>query len=123
MPADVRLYSDAIPDLAPSIYRQRMIIEGRRSEPLGEKEIVGYLKALSNESNMVSLIEPVTHRSERYGWSGWVHWEASGAHFYAWDDPVFFSVDIYTCAPFDAARVADFTAKFLNADQLVGREY
>ena len=51
---------------------------------------------------MRQLAEPVTHRSERYGWAGWVHWENSGAHFYAWDSPVpFFSVDIYTCKEFD----------------------
>ena len=29
------------------------------------------------------------------GWAGWIHWETSGAHFYAWDTPrPFFSVDI-----------------------------
>ena len=33
------------------------------------------------------LLDPVTHRSDRYGWAGWVHWEASGAHFYAWEQP------------------------------------
>ena len=48
------------------------------------------------------LLDPVTHRSDRYGWAGWVHWETSGAHFYAWEDPLFFSVDIYTCKPFDS---------------------
>ena len=36
---------------------------------------------------MTLLIDPVTHRSDRYGWAGWVHWETSGAHFYAWEVP------------------------------------
>ncbi|MFT7615965.1 MAG: hypothetical protein ACI8Y7_000793, partial [Candidatus Woesearchaeota archaeon] len=50
---------------------------------------------------MTVLLEPITHKSEKYGWAGWVHWENSGAHFYAWDRPeVFFSIDIYTCKEF-----------------------
>jgi hypothetical protein len=120
---DVRLYEGNIPDLAPSIYRQRMILEGTRRDPLTSYDIENYLKALSVHCGMAQLIKPVTHRSERYGWSGWVHWEASGAHFYAWDDPVFFSVDIYTCAPFDPHKVAMFTADYLTSTSLVGRTY
>lgn len=117
------VHADGIPDLAPSIYRQRMVLEGTRSAPFGSSEIVRYLDALSNQCGMSTLITPVTHRSERYGWAGWVHWEASGAHFYAWDRPVFFSVDIYTCAPFDPDTVAHFTSGYLGADLLVARAY
>ena len=67
-----------------------------------------------------ALVEPVTHRSERYGWAGWVHWENSGAHFYAWDTPLlFFSVDIYTCSEFDVERACEFTRTFFQAPQAV----
>ncbi len=120
---EVRLYSLEFPDLAPSVYRQRLVLEGRRKHPLVAEEVSQYLTALSDECDMKALIEPVTHRSERYGWSGWVHWEASGAHFYAWDDPVFFSVDVYTCAPFDPGAVARFTAQFFGAEELVGQAF
>jgi S-adenosylmethionine decarboxylase len=65
------------------------------------------------------LLEPVTHRSECYGWAGWVHWESSGAHFYAWETPkLFFSVDVYTCKPFDARRAAEFTRDFFDAPEV-----
>src|SRR5689334_20629086 len=74
-------------DLAPSIVRQRLVVEGTRAEPIEAAEIRAYLKALSRVCDMTVLIEPVTHRSDRYGWAGWVHWETSGAHFYAWDEP------------------------------------
>jgi len=35
---------------------------------------------------------------------------------YGWDhhDPPFFSVDIYTCKPFDPVTAVDFTKKFFG---------
>jgi len=110
-----------MPDLAPTIVRQRLVLEGVRDQPLSVAEIESYLAELSEECEMKVLMAPVTHQSERFGWAGWVHWEASGAHFYAWDDPVFFSVDVYTCARFDAERVARFTKEFFHAARVVGR--
>ena len=72
---------------------------------------------------MVVLTEPVTHRSPRFGWAGWVHWETSGAHFYAWDEPSpFFSVDIYTCKAFDPVAVVEFTRTFFAATAISARE-
>ncbi len=104
--------------------RQRLVVEGTRAEPIDAAEIRAYLKALSRVCDMTVLIEPVTHRSDRYGWAGWVHWETSGAHFYAWDEPrVFFSVDIYTCKAFDAREAVEFTREFLGADEVVAKEF
>jgi hypothetical protein len=89
-------------DLAPEIHRQRAIIEGYPSRPVTAPEIREYLRGLSSMLEMTALTEPVTHRSDRYGEAAWIHWETSGAHFYAWDQPrLFFSVDIYTCKPFE----------------------
>ena len=50
-----------------------------------------------------------------------MHWETSGAHLYAWDSPLFFSVDVYTCKPFDEARAVDFTADFFAATTIVSK--
>src|SRR3954468_7235816 len=103
-------------DLAPSIHRQRLVIEGTAAAPATATEIVTYLSQLSDVLGMRTLIEPVTHKSDSYGWAGWIHWETSGAHFYAWDEPdCFFSVDIYTCKSFDALTAAAFTAAFFSA--------
>jgi S-adenosylmethionine decarboxylase len=73
---------------------------------------------------MKALMDPVTHRSDRYGWAGWIHWEASGAHFYAWEEPMlFFSVDIYACQPFDAVATTRFTRDHLDALEVVARAF
>lgn len=112
--------SALVRDLAPEIYRQRLVVEGLVDAPISREQIVTYLSRLSGELDMVTLLEPVTHQSDQYGWAGWIHWETSGAHFYAWDQPrLFFSVDIYTCKWFSAQHAADFTRTFFNAREVV----
>ena len=112
--------SPDMPDLAPMIFRQRLVIEGTCRWPIVEDQIKRYLRRLSDVCGMRLLVEPVTHLSENYGWAGWVHWENSGAHFYAWDTPMlFFSVDIYTCKKFDAERACEFTRSFFQAPRAV----
>ena len=111
-------------DLAPDILRQRLVIEGIPDRPVGDAQIRAYLSALSREVDMVQLIEPVTHRSDRYGWAGWIHWETSGAHFYAWEQPrLFFSVDMYTCKAFDVDVALTFTRDFFSAGTVVWKSF
>ncbi len=103
-------------DLAPGIYRQRLVIEGLCDAPLSAESISEYLRTLSDKLGMITLLDPVTHQSPTYGWAGWIHWETSGAHIYAWDEPrPFFSVDIYTCKHFDPEVAMRFTQDFFNA--------
>lgn len=111
-------------DLAPAIYRQRLVIEGVPLKPISDQDIKDYLVKLSDALQMKALIDPVTHRSDKYGEAGWIHWESSGAHFYAWDQPIlFFSVDIYTCKPFEAPKAVDFTKQYFQAEQIEHKEF
>jgi S-adenosylmethionine decarboxylase len=104
------------------IHRQRLVVEGTMVRPLDATTIAGYLAELGREIDMTVLAEPVTHRSDRYGWAGWVHWETSGAHLYAWEQPLlFFSVDIYSCKPFEPRDVVRFTTTYLSATEIVAR--
>ena len=77
-------------DLAPDIHRQRLVIEGNVTQRISAAQIKRYLTGLSHVTDMVPLMTPMTHRSDLYGWAGWIHWETSGAHFYGWDVPVLF---------------------------------
>ncbi|MDB5260427.1 MAG: uncharacterized protein JWN37_658 [Candidatus Nomurabacteria bacterium] len=111
-------------DLAPEIFRQRLVIEGIPHDTISALLISNYLKDLSVQIDMVTLIEPITHRSEKFGWLGWIHWETSGAHFYAWETPIlFFSVDIYTCKRFDAQIAVNFTKEFFNCNSIEYKEF
>ncbi|MGY1771780.1 S-adenosylmethionine decarboxylase [Blastococcus sp. SYSU D00813] len=111
-------------DLAPEILRQRLVVEGVPARPVDDEQIRAYLSDLSRAVDMVQLIEPVTHRSDAYGWAGWIHWETSGAHFYAWEQPrLFFSVDIYTCKAFDPDAAVAFTRDWFAADPVVAKSF
>ena len=106
-------------DLAPEIHRQRLVVEGLVAAPIVEHEIVRYLRELGSITDMTVLAEPVTNRSPLYGWAAWVHWETSGAHFYAWDAPhLFFSVDMYTCKAFEPDPVVEFTQEYFGATEI-----
>lgn len=114
---------DGTRDLAPSIHRQRLVVEGTCPAAIGSDQIIEYLNGLSRVCGMQTLMAPVTHRSDEYGWAGWIHWATSGAHFYAWENPLFFSVDIYTCKPFDPVAAARYTRDFFDAGELVARAF
>jgi hypothetical protein len=108
-----------VKDLAPEIYRQRAVIEGYPNAPLLADDIKKYLLGLSEILEMITVASPATHRSEKFGEAAWIHWETSGAHFYAWDQPrLFFSVDIYTCKPFEVKKAIQYTKKFFGIDHV-----
>jgi hypothetical protein len=118
------VFAEAMPDLAPTICRQRLVIEGTCDTPISDTAIREFLVGLSEVCGMRILLDPVTHRSERFGWAGWVHWEGSGAHVYAWDRPVlFFSVDVYTCKLFDMEKAVQYTRRFFGARQIVAKAF
>ncbi|MDB5177805.1 MAG: hypothetical protein JWO61_188 [Candidatus Saccharibacteria bacterium] len=111
-------------DLAPEIYRQRLVLEGYPNKAIDDVAIKEYLNELSNRIDMQALITPVTHRSDKFGWAGWIHWETSGAHFYAWEKPrLFFSVDVYTCKAFEPQLAVQFTKDFFKIDTVEYREF
>jgi S-adenosylmethionine decarboxylase len=111
-------------DLAPEICRQRLVVEGLCPAPIDAEAISSYLSQLSKTIDMITLTEPVTHQSPLYGWAGWIHWETSGAHFYAWDVPrLFFSVDVYACKPFSAHDVVELTREWFDASNVVCKEF
>ena len=111
-------------DLASMIPRQRLVVEGYPTFVISDDHIKDYLSRLSTVTDMITLIEPVTHCSDLYGWAGWIHWETSGAHFYSWERPVaFFSVDIYTCKAFEPARVVAFTERYFRTTEIVAKGF
>jgi len=111
-------------DLAPTICRQRLVAEGYPEDNITSQEIKDFLTKLGPVLDMNVLTEPVTHRSDKFGWAGWVHWETSGTHFYAWEQPMkFFSVDIYTCKAFDPAHAVEFIREYFKASRIEYKEF
>lgn len=110
-------------DLAPEIFRQRLVIEGSSGFQITDEHIKEYLPKLSDVLGMVALTDAVTHRSPKFGWAGWMHWETSGVHVYAWDQEQFFSVDAYTCKPFEVLPAVEFTQQFFQTSEITYKEF
>lgn len=114
-------------NLAPGLVRQRVIIEATNDHVVTEAEIAAYLLELSQVLKMRPLQEPFTYPAEDAGYGGWIHWVTSGAHFYSYTpklgaDKPFFSIDAYTCKPFNIEDAVAFTKEYFNTDEIVWQE-
>ncbi|MEA3414215.1 MAG: hypothetical protein U9Q99_01680 [Nanoarchaeota archaeon] len=121
-------------NVEPKVIRQRLIIEGTTKEVLPSEKIKEYLNKLSKVSGMKTLTEPIGYDKHPGGGSAfWIHWDSSGAHFYCYarapnegyeeelEFPLF-TLDTYTCKPFDIQKVVDFTKEFFNPVNMVWKE-
>lgn len=112
-------------DMEPSIYRQRLIIEGRYAIEISEDVIKQFLEDLAEELGMTLLIEPLIFSPNNrkhplhHGIAGFVAWVESGCSIYTWDRFNFFTVDIYTCKKFSVKKAVAFTKKFFKSKEIV----
>src|SRR3989338_2490669 len=109
-------------DLSPTIYRKRLIIEGVPNKVVDKNKIDDYLNRLSKLLKMTLVIAPLTRENPRYGLSSYIYWEESGTHFYHWKNPLFFSVDIYTCKKFKTEVAVEFTKNYFQVSEVVWKD-
>lgn len=104
-------------DLAPNIYRQRLILEGLYREKLEPVLLTDYLVDLAAHINMEIAKYPEVFFSEWHGYCVYMTWITSGASIYTWEfvEPRFFSVDIYSCKSFKNEEVFDFTKQYFGS--------
>lgn len=110
-------------NLAPNLVRQRVIIEGTTEKIVEPEEIKAYLLAIADVTKMEVLSGPFAYSAHEMGYGGWIHWKSSGSHFYSYPtNPPLFTVDCYTCKPFDPVALVEFTKKYFNAIEIVWKE-
>jgi len=109
-------------NLAPSVLRKRLLVEGFFSGELGEARVSDYLLDLSKRLGLRTYGEPVVYapasgmgREENAGFDAFVPLIDSGISAYFWTGPSFFSVLIYTCKDFDDVKAVDATRELLAA--------
>lgn len=119
-----------VPDLAPEVFRQRHLIEGRFSVGLDKSAVRDYLLGLAGALGMRpygdpivfspdAMIESGAGRSENAGYDAFLPLVDSGISAYFWIGQKFFSMVIYTCKGFDADAGLRFTKTALGADDMV----
>ena len=117
-------------NLEPKIYRQRLIVEGHYEIDAGGETIRDFLNKLSKVCKMRIFSGPYSWPPDKwdnpkvklYELNGFVAWTESGSHVYAWRHCKFFTVDIYSCKPFDVNEVVKFTKNFWKSKDIIHKE-
>jgi len=108
-------------DLAPDIYRQRLLLEGYFARRLDEAVIREYLLSVAAHLDLRTYGEPVVFapssgmgKDENAGFDAFVPLIDSGISGYFWTGHGFLSVVFYTCKGFDEAAAIDFTRDYFS---------
>ena len=98
----------SLKDLAPAVFRQRLLVEGFFSGGMTEDRVRTYLLRLAAALDLRTYGEPVVFqptscmgKDENAGFDAFVPLIDSGISAYFWTGPRFFSVLLYTCKGFD----------------------
>ena len=112
-------------DLAPKIYRQRLVIEGLYSIQVNSSVLKEYMNKISEKIGMTIIYGPIVKNlagkifPKHKGFEAIMIWAESGTSVYTWENEKFFTVDIYSCKKFDSKLAVNFTKDFLSAKKIV----
>ena len=94
-------------DLAPNIFRKRLLVEGFFSVEINEKSIRDFFEFFIIPLNLKTYGEPVIHhtkgigKDKNQGYDAFVPLIDSGIYLCVWSNQKFLSLIIYTCKDFD----------------------
>ncbi len=116
-------------NLAPHIYRQRLLIEGIYEREVDVDTILGYFDALTTGLGVTAAGEPVVNDStgkgslENQGIEAFLPLIESGVALYTWQSSRFLSLIIYTCRAFDEDRAVRITREFFALSQSQHKQF
>ena len=113
-------------NIAPEIFRKRLLIEGYYSISVSKEEVTSYLLGVAAHLNLRVYGEPIVFspssgmgKDENSGFDGFVPLIDSGISAYIWTKAKFFSIVLYTCKGFDEEAAISFTKEFFKASSEV----
>lgn len=118
-------------DLAPNIFRQRLLIEGTYAIEVDEGVIANYFKHVLDQLGLTSYKDPVIHNSsaegvgkqENQGFEAFIPLIESGIAVYTWEQNKFFSIVMFTCKPFDEQKAIEVTKNFFDASEIETKSF
>ena len=103
-------------DLAPDVFRQRLLIEGFYGGQMTEARVRDVLIELAEALDLRTYAEPIVFQpasgmgqEQNAGFDAFVPLIDSGISAYFWTGPGFFSLLLYTCKGFDMDAAVAFT--------------
>ncbi|MGH8496133.1 MAG: S-adenosylmethionine decarboxylase [Gammaproteobacteria bacterium] len=110
----------ALTDIAPDIFRKRLLIEGYFRTEVTHAALLRYFTHITQALNLKTYGEPIIHRTSgqgkelNEGFDGFVPLVDSGIYIAAWVNPKFLSTVIYTCGQFDEDRAVEIVRDFFQ---------
>jgi hypothetical protein len=115
------MHKTALTDIAPDIFRKRLLIEGYfRTPEVTRQTLLGYFGHVTGGLGLRTYGEPIIHRTAgqgkeiNEGFDGFVPLVDSGIYIAVWLKPRFLSNIIYTCGEFDEERAVALVRDFFQ---------
>ena len=111
-------------NLAPEIFRKRLLIEGCFSIDVDESAIRRFFTLLTDSLKLKTYGKPIVHhtggvgKEENQGYDAFVPLIDSGIYLAIWTNQKFFSLVIYTCKDFDDAQAVDTAKLFFESKEV-----
>ncbi|HEY9880867.1 MAG TPA: hypothetical protein V6D29_20575 [Leptolyngbyaceae cyanobacterium] len=109
-------------NLAPEIFRQRLLIEGFYTIEVTAETVKNYLLGLAAHLDLRTYGDPIVFapasgmgKEDNAGFDAFVPLIDSGISAYIWSSARFFSVVLYTCKGFEPDQALTFTQEFFAA--------
>ncbi|MEK6964253.1 MAG: S-adenosylmethionine decarboxylase [Nanoarchaeota archaeon] len=116
-------------DLAPDIFRQRLLVEGFYRIDVNEGVIKKYFEKLTEELGLRVYGEPTIHvtsgqgKEANQGYDAFVPLIDSGIYLGVWANKKFISAVIYTCKSFENKKAIKVTQEFWKIDEIASKAF
>ena len=118
-----------MPDFAPEILRQRLLVEGYSTIDVDEERVDAYLHGVTAHLDLRSYGHPVIFapggigREENQGFDAFLPLIDSGISLYVWTRPRFVSAVLFTCKAFDDHEAIDYTTSFFGLSRFASQGF
>jgi len=116
-------------DLAPDIFRKRLLIEGFFAVNVEEQTIKDFFEHLTNSLSLQTYGAPIIHhtggvgKDENQGYDAFVPLIDSGIYLGVWSNQKFFSLVIYTCKEFNIDLAVKKTQEFFSVEEVAFSQF
>ena len=112
--------TNSLTDIAPNIFRKRLLIEGYFRAEVTEEYLRAYFAHVTTELGLRTYGDPIIHQTcgagkeINQGFDGFVPLVDSGIYIGVWMNQKFLSTIIYTCGEFDHEKAVRFVKEFFG---------
>jgi hypothetical protein len=115
--------STPLTNIAPDIFRKRLLVEGYFGVDLTEGSLREYFLRITGRLNLKTYGPPIIHHTSgegkavNEGFDGFVPLVDSGIYIGVWVNPKFLSTIIYTCGEFDENKAVEIVKEYFELSE------